>query len=115
MNQRLIQLEGLIVLGLAIYFYFSSGYGWAMFLLLLFVPDLSMIGYAVNNKVGAYVYNAAHTYTVPLLLLLVGLLLSAGWLMMIGFIWVAHIGMDRMLGFGLKYETGFKDTHLQRL
>lgn len=115
MNKYLIRIEALIILGLSTYLYFWSGYGWLAFLLLLFVPDLSMLGYAVNVKIGTYTYNAVHTYIGPLLLLLAGLVFSADWPMMIGLIWVSHIALDRMMGYGLKYETGFKDTHLQRL
>ncbi|NGZ76518.1 DUF4260 domain-containing protein [Saccharibacillus alkalitolerans] len=115
MNQSLIRLEGLLVLAASAMIYFMSGYGWLAFLLLLFAPDLSMIGYAFGNKLGAYAYNAAHTYSVPLLLLLAGLIFSAQWPTLIGLIWMAHIGLDRMMGYGLKYESGFKDTHLQRL
>ncbi|MFC3749788.1 DUF4260 domain-containing protein [Paenibacillus sp. GCM10012306] len=115
MTKTLIRIEGLVVLVLGIYLYFSNGYNWAAFLLLLMLPDLSMIGYVVSNKTGVYTYNFAHTFVTPLLLLLLGLVFSVDFLMMIGFIWMVHIGMDRMMGFGLKYETDFKDTHIQRL
>ena len=115
MNKKLIRIEGLVIFALGIYFYFSNGYNWTLFLLLLLIPDVSMIGYAVNQRVGAYLYNSTHTFAVPLLLLLAGQMFSLAWLTMISFIWIAHIGMDRMMGYGLKYESGFKDTHLQRL
>lgn len=74
-----------------------------------------MAAYAISQKVDAYVYNAAHTYITPLLLVFLGLFLSVDWLLLVSFIWLVHIGIDRMLGYGLKYETGFKDTHIQRL
>lgn len=115
MNNVLIRLEGLMVLIAASYFYFTNGFSWWMFLLLLFAPDIFMIGYAASNKVGAYVYNLGHNYIMPVLLLAAGWSLSVDVLMMLGLIWIAHIGLDRMMGFGLKYETAFKDTHLQRL
>lgn len=115
MNQNLIRLEGLLVLAAATAIYFMNGYSWIAFALLLFAPDLSMIGYASGNKLGAYVYNAAHTYSVPILLLLIGLIFPLPMLTLIGLIWMAHIGFDRMMGYGLKYESGFKDTHVQRL
>lgn len=115
MNQNLIRAEGLLVLAASATLYFMNGYSWLVFALLLFAPDLSMIGYAFGNKIGAYVYNAAHTYTVPLLLLLAGLIFPAAWLTLVGLIWTAHIGLDRMMGYGLKYASGFKDTHMQRL
>src|SRR5690554_3395810 len=115
MNKKLIRIEGMVVLSLGTYVYFTNGYNWAIFLLLLMLPDVFMIGYAVSKKAGAYVYNFAHTFVTPSLLLLAGLALSVDLLMMIGLIWIVHIGMDRMMGYGLKYETNFKDTHIQRL
>ena len=115
MNKKLIQLEGMIVMILGIYIYFASGYSWWIFLLLLFVPDISMAGYMINTKIGAYLYNASHTFIAPLLLLLVGIMFSMDSLLMVGLIWMVHIGMDRMMGYGLKYKTHFKDTHIQRL
>ncbi|MBO7743486.1 DUF4260 domain-containing protein [Paenibacillus sp. MWE-103] len=115
MNKHLIRIEGLAVLALGTYMYFSNGYNWIVFLLLLLLPDASMLGYAFNKKAGAYLYNAAHTFVTPLLLLFAGMAFASGFLTMIGFIWLAHIGMDRMMGYGLKYETDFKDTHIQRL
>lgn len=115
MNHKLIRIEGLVVLALGAYVYFSSGYSWVIFLLLLMLPDIFMIGYMVSNKVGAYLYNAAHTFVTPLLLLLAGMTLSLDFLIMISLIWLVHIGMDRMMGYGLKYESNFKDTHIQRL
>lgn len=74
-----------------------------------------MLGYFVSQTVGAAVYNFAHTYTVPLLLLSVLWFTNQAAYSWLALIWLAHIGMDRMLGFGLKYATAFKDTHLSRV
>lgn len=115
MNTVLLRLEGSAVLAIATALYFVNGYSGLLFALLLFAPDMFMIGYLRGNAIGARVYNAAHTYAVPLLLLSAGWLFSVQALLMIGLIWTAHIGFDRMMGYGLKYESGFKDTHLQRL
>lgn len=74
-----------------------------------------MLGYIVNKKLGAAFYNSAHTYAAPLLVfafLWCSGLSSSLWLILI---WLAHLGLDRMVGYGLKYETAFKDTHLQRM
>ncbi len=95
-------------------FYQQLHGSWLWFAALFLVPDLFMLGYLANKRVGALVYNLAHTYTAPLLVF--GVLRFAGstlydWLILI---WVAHIGWDRLLGYGLKYDTAFKDTHLQR-
>ena len=115
MNKKLIRLEDIVIAAAAITFYFVSGYSWLAFALLLLVPDVSMVGYAMGNKVGAAFYNAAHTYLIPMLILFAGLIFDAQWPTMIGLIWTAHIGIDRTMGYGLKYETGFKDTHVQRV
>lgn len=115
MIKTLLSLEGLVVMGTSIYLYFSAGSGLLMFLLLFLVPDLAMVGYLFNKNIGAKLYNIFHTYILPLALYVVGHLMSKTILTSIALIWIAHIGMDRLIGFGLKYETDFKDTHLQRL
>ncbi|MFZ2523368.1 MAG: DUF4260 domain-containing protein [Minisyncoccia bacterium] len=92
--------------------YYLIGASWWLFLILLLVPDLFMVGYAKNSKLGALLYNIGHTYTVPVALLGVYVFFNVTVLLPISIIWLAHISMDRMLGYGLKLETGFKHTHL---
>ena len=99
----------------AIAVYFHEGYPWWLFVALILAPDLSMIGYAGGLEVGAATYNAAHTDAFPVVLSAVGLLVGADLAVEIGLIWLAHIGIDRAIGYGLKYPSGFKDTHLQRV
>ena len=82
---------------------------------LLFIPDVFMVGYAASSRAGAILYNLAHSYPAPAAL--GGLAWVAGeplW-QGVALVWLAHIGMDRALGYGLKYETDFKDTHLGRI
>ncbi len=110
-----MQIEGVAVLTLSIYFYGYCNYSWALFFTLLFAPDISMLGYLANNKVGAMLYNLFHTYIITVIVIFCGLLLSSPTVLAIGLIWSAHIGMDRMLGYGLKYPTAFKETHLNRV
>jgi hypothetical protein len=93
-------------------FYRALGGGWLMFGLLFLVPDLSMLGYLINRSLGAACYNAGHSYLSPGLLALVGLGLCSPIPYSLALIWVSHIGFDRLLGYGLKYPTGFGDTHL---
>jgi hypothetical protein len=111
----LLHAEGAAVLFTACICYHQLHGSWLWFALLILTPDLFALGYLVNKTVGAMMYNLVHTYTAPLLLLL-GLWLAGQssylWLVLI---WLAHIGMDRMVGYGLKYETAFKDSHLQRV
>lgn len=110
-----LHLEGLFVLILSIGYYGLNEYNWWLFVILFFVPDVSMFGYVINNKVGSALYNYFHTYTVTLLLIFIGLLTHQDLVLAIGFIWTAHIGMDRAMGYGLKYPTAFKDTHMHRI
>jgi len=111
-----LRLESLVVLVAAVALYFDGNYAaWAFFAFLL-APDLAIAGYLAGPKVGAVVYNLAHTYAWPVALgagcLLAG---EAGLPVQIALIWAAHIAVDRVLGLGLKYPTGFKDTHLNRV
>jgi hypothetical protein len=111
----LLRAEGLVVLLLATWLYSLHGAGWLVFVVLFFVPDISMLGYLRDPRLGAMVYNLAHTYVVPLLLTGAGIWLARPVLLAGGLIWVAHIGLDRMLGYGLKLPTAFQDTHLGRI
>lgn len=113
--RRLLHLEGLAVLVAAIALYFDSGYGWLVLLVLFLAPDLSMLGYVAGPRAGALAYDVVHTYALPLALGLAGVLTETGVATQLALIWAAHIGLDRLLGYGLKYPTGFKDTHLQRV
>ncbi|MBZ0284582.1 MAG: DUF4260 domain-containing protein [Anaerolineae bacterium] len=110
-----LRLEGLTVFIAAILLYASQSGSAVAFILLLLVPDVSMIGYKVNIRVGSMVYNLVHTYALPALLVGLALAFNVPVLLQIAFIWFAHIGMDRTVGYGLKYATNFKDTHLQRV
>ena len=91
----------------------ESSHRW--FALLLLAPDLSALGYLVNVQVGAATYNLVHTQVLPVLLLAVGYFSGNQLLIELALIWLGHIGIDRLAGFGLKYPTKFQDTHLQRL
>jgi hypothetical protein len=110
----LLHAEGLFVLLAACILYRHSGESWGRFAALFLAPDLSMLGYVFGKSVGACAYNAFHTYSAPVLLWIVLTLAHEPSLFWICVIWIAHIGFDRVLGYGLKYESGFKDTHLNR-
>ena len=112
---RVLRAEGLAVLAAALVLYFDAGYGWALLLVLALAPDLSMLGYLAGARVGAVAYDAAHAYVLPLALGVTGVLAESDRAVQLALIWLAHIGADRSLGYGLKYATGFKDTHLQRV
>jgi Domain of unknown function (DUF4260) len=111
----MLHLEGAVIFAIAVYFYRSGGYPWWLFAVLFLAPDLFMMGYLRGARWGAAAYNLVHTTTLPLLLLAGSLLFAAPRGIPYALIWIAHIGIDRALGFGLKYPTFFKDTHLQHV
>jgi len=115
MIKRLLHLEGFAVFGLSLYLYWLNDYSWLFFFLLILAPDLAMLGYLLNNEFGAKLYNLFHTYFVSLFVILLGLFFSNSTILVAGIIWTAHIGMDRMVGYGLKFPTHFKDNHLNQL
>lgn len=111
----LLHLEGLAVLLASLFAYSKLGALWSLFAWLFLAPDLSMLGYLVNKPIGALAYNIAHTYIVALSLVAIGYFGGNAFLLALGVIFCAHIGFDRLLGFGLKYPQEFRSTHLQRV
>jgi len=103
------------VLVAAIFVYAMVGGPWLLFAVLILAPDLSMAGYAAGPRIGAAVYNLFHTIVGPALLAFASYSGLAGWMLPVALIWLAHIAADRMLGYGLKLPTGFRDTHLGRI
>lgn len=108
----LLRLEGAVAMAFATIAYHRLGGSWWQFGYLFLLPDLSMLGYLANRRIGAWLYNAGHTYGSPALLALASLGLASPRLIVVAAIWAAHIGFDRMLGYGLKYEAAFGATHL---
>jgi hypothetical protein len=110
-----LRIEGAVLFGLATFLYVWTDRGWLVFVVLFLVPDLAILGYIGGSRVGAVVYNLFHTYLVPATLMIVAFTTPVrgafGWAL----IWFAHIGMDRMFGFGLKRTSGFQETHLGRI
>lgn len=111
----LLSLEGLAVFLGAIALYAHQSGSALMFIVLLLAPDLGGVGYLVNARIGSYTYNAVHFTALPIALFILATV--GGWPLgvQLALIWFAHIGMDRALGYGLKYPTEFKPTHLQRV
>lgn len=110
----MLRLEGGVALAGASIAYSMLGGRWGMFALLFLLPDLSMLGYLAGPRVGAACYNAAHSTLGPAALALLGAMSGAHALLLVSCIWAAHVGFDRMLGYGLKYPSAFGDTHLGR-
>ena len=110
----LLRLEGLVVTTATALIYARTGASWWLFAALWLAPDLSMLGYLAGSCRGARIYNAFHTYVGPGVLALGALLPGARFALPLALIWANHIGVDRLLGFGLKCGDGFGFTHLGR-
>lgn len=111
----LLRVEGAAMFACSLFLYHSLGARWGEFFALCLWPDLFMLGYLANARLGARLYNLVHMDALPLALAVVTFGLRQPGPMAFAFIWLAHIGWDRTLGYGLKYPTFFKDTHLQRV
>jgi hypothetical protein len=115
MPHLLLRLEGLALLAAAVALYWQRGGPWWLFLVLLLAPDLSFVGFAFGKAAGTTAYNVAHTTVLPLLLALVGLGAGLPVAVQVALVWLAHIGMDRTLGFGLLYRDGASRSHFERV
>lgn len=113
--RSLLRGEGLAIAAISALLYARTGASWWLFAALWLAPDLSMLGYLGKPCRASRIYNAAHTYTVPITLALSALLLHGQGLVPIALIWVNHIAIDRLMGYGLKFEEGFVWTHLGKL
>lgn len=110
-----LQLEYATFLLLGAFAFAQTGYSWWWFAALFFAPDISMLGYVINSKVGAFFYNLFHHLGVAIVVYIAGTALSLPYLQMIGAILFAHSAFDRMLGYGLKYPDSFQNTHLGKI
>lgn len=113
--RTLLRLEGLTLFLGMVLLYAVWGGSWLVFGLLFLAPDLSFLAYLAGPRAGALVYNAAHSYLAPVALMTAGFALSSPLPLSVAMIWLAHIGIDRALGYGLKYAAGFGFTHLGRI
>ncbi len=111
----LLRIEGLAILILSIYAYSYLEFSWVSFFVFFLVPDISFIGYLISSKVGAIFYNITHSLIGAALCLGLGVAGEKEIMLIAGVIWFAHIGFDRALGYGLKYNKGFSYTHLGRI
>ena len=115
MPRLLLRIEGAALAFVAIFLFPRTGESWWLFAALILAPDLGFLGYLAGPRIGAIVYNALHVTALPFALALIGLLAPSATLVAVGLVWLAHIGFDRMLGYGLKYQAGFGFTHLGRI
>ena len=113
--RTLLRLEGLTLFAGMTLLYAVWGGSWWIYAILFLAPDLSFAAYLAGPRFGALIYNAAHAYLAPMALMVTGFAINEPLILSIAMIWLAHIGIDRALGFGLKYSAGFGFTHLGRI
>lgn len=111
--RRILRAEGWICVVLACFLYQAQGFAWLDFGLWFFLPDIAILVYAFGNPVvGMWAYNLTHTTIGAGIAAVLGVVLGSQLFLQIALIWLAHIGFDRRLGYGLKFHLGFRVTHL---
>lgn len=113
--KNVLKIEELFMFLLGIYLFMQLDYEWWWFLVLILAPDISMLGYLVNNKIGAFTYNLFHHKAIAILVYLLGIYFQDQLWQLVGIILFAHSSFDRALGYGLKYNSSFNDTHLGKI
>lgn len=113
--KNLIKLEDAGFFLLSLYFYQQTGYSWWLYLALILLPDIGMVGYAINKKYGAILYNIFHHRAPAVILILLGWISFSEYTALAGIILLSHSSMDRIFGYGLKYPDDFKHTHMQEM
>lgn len=110
-----LKIEELAQLALGIFLFSQLSYDWWVFLALILVPDIGMIGYLFNSKIGAIAYNLFHNKAIAILFILFGILFKGEIYTLVGIIMFSHAAMDRFFGYGLKYPDSFNNTHLGKI
>jgi hypothetical protein len=110
--KTLLKLEELFMFGITIFLFSKMDFAWWWYPALLFTPDLSMLGYLINTKIGAATYNFIHHKALGISVYVLGIILASQPLQLAGLILFGHSSMDRVLGYGLKYADSFQHTHL---
>ncbi len=107
-----LRAEGALVFAAATFAFSQMHSGWLLYAILFFTPDIFMLGYLANARSGSIIYDIGHSYLVPAALLALGWFTVLPLVSAVALIWIAHIGFDRAVGYGLKYASGFKINHL---
>jgi hypothetical protein len=111
---RILRIEGLAAFTAALATFLAFDGQLRLLAVLALAPDVAMLGYPAGPRVGSLTYNAAHRYVLPVALAPVGLWIGATPALLVAAVWVAHIGADRALGYGLEDESNFRTTHLSK-
>lgn len=115
MPRIFLHLEGVAILVAAIGLYANQQFSWWVFVLFLLTPDLPILLYPINPRLGSIAYNLVHTIIFPLTLAIFSVFNGSDLGLQIALIWLSHIGMDRAFGYGFKYGGDFKQTHFSRI
>ncbi len=116
MVKVILRLEALLIFLLSLFFFSAlNNVSWLAIIAFWILPDISIAGYLLNKTLGRIIYNLVHNYLPASFVVFVGMLSQSDVIMAFGIAYVSHIALDRALGFGLKYQSGFKDTHLQKV
>ena len=113
--KKLIQSEEVMIVALSIYLFSLLNQPWWLFLVLLLVPDIFMLGYIIDTKIGAIIYNIGHHRGISVAIFLLGMVLQLNVVSLIGVILFAHSSMDRIFGYGLKFSDAFTHTHMDNI
>jgi hypothetical protein len=113
--KQLSRLEEAAMFLFGIFLFNQLSFAWWLFAALILLPDISMFGYTAGNKTGAVIYNIFHHKAIALIIYVIGFYFYNETMMLIGIILFSHSSMDRFFGYGLKYFTGFSDTHLGKI
>lgn len=113
--QTTLKLEELLMFILGVFAFNQLSFAWWWFVVLILIPDLGMLGYLINTKIGAIVYNAFHHKGIAIITFLLGTYLQNDVLKLAGIILFSHGSLDRVFGYGLKYSSSFYETHLGKI
>jgi hypothetical protein len=113
--KTVLKIEELLMFVLGIYLFNQLDYSWWWFPTLILLPDISMLGYLLNPKTGAILYNSIHHKGIAIAIYFIGIYLQIDLLQLIGVILFSHAAMDRIFGYGLKYFDAFSNTHLGKI
>lgn len=112
---KILKIEELGMFILGVFLFSQLNYSWWWFLLLILTPDIGILGYVINAKIGAFIYNLCHHKAIAVLVYLLAIYFEFEPMKLIGIILFSHASFDRIFGYGLKFTSSFKDTHLGKI
>lgn len=113
--KNILKMEEAALFAFSIFLFNETSFAWWWYPALLLVPDVGMVGYLVNTRVGALTYNISHHKGIAVVLYMIGWVAISEGIALAGIIMLGHASMDRVLGYGLKFPDSFKNTHLGKL